>query len=76
MPRKQPDPPPPPSDRDAWVITFVDELQRLRPHTPIKLANTIGLGLYTVDVSPKKAAAAYHASQGGAAPPAARKRSK
>lgn len=59
-------------DRESWVIAFVEALQALRPHTPIKLATAIARGCYVAAVEPAAAARAWHQKQGGA--PAPRKR--
>ena len=63
MPRDPATTPPPPSDLDAWLLAFVDELQRIRPHVSLRLADTIGRAEYLPDREPKKAAVAYHARQ-------------
>jgi hypothetical protein len=70
VPRNRATTPPPPSDLYVWLANFVDELQRIRPHVTLKLANVIGRQEYAPDRDPKKAAAAYHARQGGAPSPA------
>lgn len=63
MPRERATLPPPPRDLDTWLLDFVDELQRIRPHVSLRLANTIARAEYLPDRDPKKAAAAYHARQ-------------
>jgi hypothetical protein len=47
----------------VWLANFVDELQRIRPHVTLKLANVIGRQEYAPTRDPKEAAAAYHACQ-------------
>jgi hypothetical protein len=67
MPRK-PAPPPgkqPPqrrTSRDTWVVAFSEELTRLRPHLPSRLAWTIGVQAYDGDLDARSAAREYHAS--------------
>ena len=67
MPRDRATTPPPPTDLKVWLSAFRDELQRLRPHVSLQLANVIGRSEYLPGRDPKKAAAAYHTRQGGAA---------
>ena len=79
MPRDRATTPPPPSDLYVWLGNFVEELQRVRPHVSLKLANVIGRQEYVPTRDPKEAAAAYHARQEPdlpATPAAKRKRSK
>ena len=63
MPRDRATTPPPPSDLYVWLGNFVEELQRIRPHVSLKLANVIGRQEYVPARDPKEAAAAYHARQ-------------
>ena len=46
--------------RDAWVLSFVNELRRLRPHLTERPAWTIALALYRADADPARAARTYH----------------
>ena len=48
--------PPPQTDIEVWLSAFVDELQVLRPHVSLKLANTICRSEFLPDVDPKQAA--------------------
>lgn len=64
MPRDRATIPPPPTDLEAWLSAFRDELQRLRPHMTDRLANMIGRAEYLRGRDAKKAAAAYHTRQG------------
>jgi hypothetical protein len=54
----------------VWLANFVDELQRIRPHVTLKLANVIGRQEYAPTRDPKEAAAAYHARQAPSLPAA------
>jgi hypothetical protein len=49
--------------RDEWTWAFQKELQRLRPHTPDKLARQISLGAYDPKLTPAVAAQRYHAAR-------------
>jgi hypothetical protein len=67
MPRKptpvaQKQPPLQQTSRDTWVNAFSEELRRLRPHMPSRLAWTLGLQAHADDADPLMAARAYDAS--------------
>jgi hypothetical protein len=54
-------------NRDDWTMAFVTELQRLRPHTPLKLAFTLAYSHYATGLDPKQAARDYAKAQAAAA---------
>jgi hypothetical protein len=49
--------------KDGWKNAFMAELQRLRPHTPDKLAAQIAVTEYEPKLAPKVAAQRYHAAR-------------
>jgi hypothetical protein len=69
-------PPPRPSERETWVIAFVEELLVLRPYLSTKLATVIARQEHAGSVAPAIAALAYHKAHEPANPAPARKRVK
>jgi hypothetical protein len=63
-------------ERDDWCSDFSDEIRKLRPHLPYKLAWTLALHHYDAKAHPREAARQYDKAQRGEPPEApAKKRS-